>query len=309
MFEKYTASQETEKIHSLSQREREEATVWLGEGLSAIAGAINRETGFVFADDECRVSMDAFGSLYDKRIRKDDRKIVMANSLNASGIIDTPLYQEAHAAGNANPSENAEIRKLLGERTHDAKKSDGQLAEAVATIVLHKAISDRFLVTRASEYDDYENGVDTLIVDKETGETVCAFDEVVDTIRSGDAGANRYQKKIARSKESIRKHGGMRVKYGVTYSEGVSAPKMELCALDHVPTFCLSLERSELYGLIREMKRDIQEMSGTERSFLINLIGKLELQEQDFRESGFIAEADRLGRFRQTLHEKTIART
>lgn len=309
MFEKYTAGEEAEKIHSLSPREREEATVWLGEGLSAIAGTINRETGLAFADDECRVSMDAFGGLYDKRIRKDDRKIVMANSMHASGIADTPLYQEAHAAGNANPSENVEIRKLLEERAHEGKKSDGQLAEAVATIVLHKAIGDRFLVTRASEYDDYENGVDTLIVDKETGETVCAFDEVVDTIQSGDVGAERYRKKIARSKESLRKHGGMRVKYGVTYSGGVGASKMELCALDHVPTFCLSLERSELYGLVREMKRGIQEMSETETSFLTNLIGKLELEERDFRESGFAAEADRLGRFRETLHGKMTART
>lgn len=306
MFEGPRVSREAEPARSLSQHERAEAASWLSEGLSAIADSIDREAGFAFVDGSCRVSMDAFGGLYDKRTRKDDRKVVMANRLHAAGIAGTPVFQEAVAAGNANPSENAAIGALLLEREREARKSDGQLAEAVATVVLHKAVGDRFLVTRASEYDDHMHGVDTLVIDKETGETVCAFDEVVDAVgHDGDASsAERYRKKVARSKESLRKHGGMRVKYGATYSGGSGAPKMELAALDHVPTFCLSLDRAELYGLVRGMTRGVGEMGGTEISFLRGLVGKLEAQEQDFRTSGFGGEADRLGRFRETLREK-----
>lgn len=298
-------SREAEPIRSLSQRERAEAVSWLGEGLGVIAESINREAGFAFTDASCRVSMDAFSGVYDKRMRKDDRKIVMANRLHSSGIEDLPAFREAAAAGHANPSENAAIEALLVAREEEAKKSDGQLAEAVATVVLHRAIGKRFLVARASEYDDYVHGVDMLVVDKETGETVCAFDEVVDAVGAdgNDADAERYRKKVARSKKSIREHGGMRVKYGATYSGAGGASKMELAALDRVPTFCLSLDRAELYGLVLGMTRGTGEMNATEELFLRRLVGKLEAQEQDFRTSGFGGEADRLGRFRTILRD------
>jgi hypothetical protein len=56
--------------------------------------------------------------------------------------------------------------------------SDGERFEVLKTIVFYKFLNEKFIIVRTSSYDDVQNHVDNLIVEKETGNIVCAFYEV-----------------------------------------------------------------------------------------------------------------------------------
>ena len=51
--------------------------------------------------------------------------------------------------------------------------------EQIVPIILTKVAPERLIVVRSSKYDDYRNGVDTIIIDRETGNIICSVDEVI----------------------------------------------------------------------------------------------------------------------------------
>jgi len=110
--------------------------------------------------------------------------------------------------------------------------SKANITEMLITALLNKFIGDDFIVVRASRFDDYFNGVDNVIVNKKTGEVVCAFDEIRENHRSG-----RLADKIERAKMLTKRFGGTRVKYGITITDG----KIQKARFNGVPVFVLSL--------------------------------------------------------------------
>ncbi len=81
---------------------------------------------------------------------------------------------------------------------HREKKeaSKSNQAEMIITALLHKVLKERFLVVRASVFDDYKHGIDNLILDKETGAVICAFDEVLENEGDKERGAIKKIEKI-----------------------------------------------------------------------------------------------------------------
>lgn len=156
----------------------------------------------------------------------------------------------------------------------DRLESNGLVLEMALTVLLHRLIGSEFVVARASAYDDYANGVDTVIIDKATGDVVCTFDEVTD-----DAGGNRYAQKLDKTTAKA-KRGGTTIRYGLTF-QGDTAGKHQLVKkeINNVPLFYLALDRQQLQDLIKALPTDIhQAPSATELALFDHLTTLLERQ-------------------------------
>jgi hypothetical protein len=127
-------------------------------------------------------------------------------------------------------------------RKEKTKNKNGQMEMAV-TGLLHKILKDDFLVVRASAFDDYKNGVDNIILNKRTGEAICAFDEV----HEGGAG-ERTGEKMDKIKKMAKK-GGAGVRYGVKLEKG----KLIRAEMRTLPVFYLGLKSAELENLLGKM--------------------------------------------------------
>ncbi len=111
------------------------------------------------------------------------------------------------------------------------------------TGLLHKVLGADYLVARASDHDDQINGVDNVLLNKKTGEVICAFDEV----HESDSG-ERVEKKMKKVKEKAVK-GGAHVRYGMKMEQG----KLKRAEMYNVPLFYLGLDKDEFAGLLSGM--------------------------------------------------------
>ena len=139
-------------------------------------------------------------------------------------------------------------------------KDTNALVERAITGVLHNILKSEFLVMRSCVYDDYFNGFDNVIVNKETGDVICAFDEV------HDEEDKRYQAKKLEKIKKISQRGGATLKYGVTFKKDESTGEKKLIkkTIKNIPVFYLSLSNSELNGLLSGMNFDIDGKASRE---------------------------------------------
>jgi hypothetical protein len=150
---------------------------------------------------------------------------------------------------------------------------DGERLEALKTIVFYKFLSEKFIIVRASFYDDVFNQVDNLIIEKETGNIVCAFDEV-STI-SGPAFAKKQERFLRKNNIN-----GARLKYGILSTKG-GLTKGEI---ENIPIFYLALPPEIINEGIRNLS-SLKEISDYERklwtyflTILKNQIAMLKLE-------------------------------
>ena len=132
------------------------------------------------------INMEAFGE-FD--VAADKQKI-WAKDLEWSAA-DNPnvqeFYKEKYGAQNAE-----EI--VARYRQEKDRSASGQLEKAV-TAVFAKVLGSEYAVVRSATFDDYFGGIDNVLVNKKTGDVICAFDEV-----HGQAGQERHDKKMDKVK-------------------------------------------------------------------------------------------------------------
>lgn len=136
-------------------------------------------------------------------------------------------------------------REGLAEWRRRSERTPSSAAEMALTVMLHRRLKDDFVVARASKYDDYNNGVDQVIIDKASGEILCGFDEVLG--HEGDDGGDKKEAKMKRLAEK----GGAVVKYGAKLSDG----GLVRAGVKNVPAFYLSLSKEELSGLLSGLEQ------------------------------------------------------
>lgn len=158
-------------------------------------------------------------------------------------------------------------RKTLEEWHKSKDKNPSTIAELAITLVLHKLLGDRFIVARASSFDDYKHHVDNVLIDKETGAVVCGFDEVLGY--TGDDGGDKKSKKII---ENLSR-GGTSLKYGAT----IVNDKIERKSLENIPTFYLALSKEELNNLLVDLKSN-KLPTDNEKKIVLKMIFFLENQ-------------------------------
>lgn len=106
--------------------------------------------------------------------------------------------------------------------------------EKIKTVIFNKKLGSDFLVVRSSEYDDIKNGVDNIILDRKTGNIVCAFDEY-----EGGEHGNVYDGKKVLS-ENTNLKGGASVKYGAMFKPDKNS-EMQLVRgkIENIPKFLM----------------------------------------------------------------------
>ncbi len=164
-----------------------------------------------------------------------------------------------------------EQHKDLATWQRDKERNPANIAEMAITLVLHRFLKDRFIVARASKYDDYEHGVDNVIIDKETGVIICGFDEVIDFDYRTEE--NKKVKKVKNSLE----HGGTEIKYGATVIDG----ELQRKSFRNIPTFYLSLFKKDLDKLLLSLQNN-QGKSEESMQIINKLVESLEEQHRDF---------------------------
>ena len=122
------------------------------------------------------------------------------------------------------------------------REKNGQMEMFVAAL-FHKILKDDFLIMRASAYDDYINGIDTVMVNKKTGDIICAFDEVHNHEES-----DRADKKVEKIKKKAKK-GGSTLSYGAVIED----EKLIRKEIKNLPVFFLSLSTKDLEDVLQNM--------------------------------------------------------
>lgn len=148
------------------------------------------------------------------------------------------------------------------------EKRDSNLAEVAVTLLLHEKLKERFLVARASKYDDYENGIDHVLLDKETGSVVCGFDQVLG--RGKDDGSEKKREKV----QNIVKKGGARLEYGCTINEEGELIRKKLT---NIPSFFLGISKDDLDKLLLKIQRG-EDTSDFSDRLMKDMINSLEEQ-------------------------------
>jgi hypothetical protein len=220
--------------------------------LGSISGEINQDlakyaetgvTGFVSPD--CSINMRAFEGKagFDKdSIDRDEAQIRerQIDFSNAKSERTREFYAEKKG------QKTMTIDEVIEAWKDNREKSLSSKLEMSVTSVFHKVLKSEFLVVRASTYDDYHNGADTVIVNKETGDVICAIDEFND---EGDRSAAKQQK----AKKTDNR--GASIRYGLTFKKDNvdGAPKLAVGPLSNIPVFYLKLSREELESLLTGM--------------------------------------------------------
>lgn len=157
----------------------------------------------------------------------------------------------------------------LEDYSRKKESSSNSLAEQAITLSLAKVLGSRFLSARSSAWDDYENGVDNLLLDLETGSVVCGFDEVIEGY--GQDGSAKKEKKIMEKFS----RGGSFVKYGIK-STGEAGKEVAISKKANLPTFFVSLTKDELSDLLENINKP--EISVSEKKVIGEIISSLEYQ-------------------------------
>lgn len=127
-----------------------------------------------------------------------------------------------------------EVARIESKISRDGTMSEerlGEQLEMLKTGIFNKFLPSNFVTARASRFDDIKNGVDNVIVDLESGNVVCALDEV------GELTGERFEEKKWRILDKNNK-GGITLKYALTVEEGKVRPSR---ALENIPIFYLAL--------------------------------------------------------------------
>ncbi|MFA5420424.1 MAG: hypothetical protein WC280_00120 [Patescibacteria group bacterium] len=157
------------------------------------------------------------------------------------------------------------------------EKKDSNLAEIAITLILHEKLKDRFLVARASKYDDYENGIDHVLLDKETGSVVCGFDQVLGMGKHD--GSDKKKDKV----QNIIKKGGARLEYGCTINENGELIRKKLT---NIPSFFLGISKDDLDKLLLKVQKN-ENITDFSDKIMKDMINSLDGQ---FEEVKMIAE-------------------
>lgn len=154
----------------------------------------------------------------------------------------------------------------------------GEQLEMLKTVLFDRFIGEDFYVLRSSKYDDYHNGVDNILINKKTGDVVCAFDEVA-TLSESITDTNK-EKKEKFIKDRIRRNGGAKINYGFKIDK---ERHIEPVILEGVPLFLISLNERlvetaiKIFGL-----PEAEESEEKKRKIFDYIIQKLKNQAEKF---------------------------
>lgn len=208
-------------------QEKEAGEKKLEELIKEIGEKSKTEGIFLTADG--RVDIEAFQGFYSKEELLRDKELI--------------------------EEKKREWRERDGDREKKLKR-DGEKLEMLKTVIFHKFLNQNFMVIRSSEYDDIKNKVDNIILEKNTGNVVCAFDEV------GDISSDGFENKKAQVLNRNTEREGGRLKYGFKKDKDSNATFVRI---SNAPLFYLALDKQHLEEGIKNLVPSLEEKSEYEK--------------------------------------------
>lgn len=265
------AKTSVKKIIMRETFERRESDAELAlRALAKYSSKLNEGLGFELLDDEGRLRPEVFIDEEQRGYETEEvaadldhvrRKEIMYAGLDNERVVKFKATEAGlNTAGVAQEELVAQLLKLEGRRKY---KHDGSQAEVAIPLALAEALGDRYLVVRTSEYDDFEAGVDHLIIDRQTGLVVCAIDEVVES--------GRTVEKQERSAIKLRR-GGSSIKYGLRVVDG----RLVKGRLSHLATFIMPIEKQNISGCLKELAAG--QSGNFSRQVVANIVASMESQ-------------------------------
>ncbi len=213
---------ETEQEKEIGEEKLKEFILEIGEKLKVEGVPLT---------DNCRIDAKEFQGIYSKKEIENDQERV-------------------------NNCEKKWQKELGAEKS----KRDGEKLEMLKTALFYKFLGGNFIVVRSSTYDDIENKVDNIILEKKTGNLVCAFDEV------SDISGNEYKaKKHKVSMRNIEK-GGAQLKYGLKLEKNKENQiKLILGKVTKIPILYIALDKKNINKGIEELIPSFEKKSNYEK--------------------------------------------
>lgn len=169
----------------------------------------------------------------------------------------------------------SDVGKTREEMLNSREKNPANIAEIAATLLFDKVLNKDFIIVRASTYDDYENGADQLIIDKQSGAVICGLDDAI----LGESLKDTGEKKALKIDKKMKK-GGAQIKYGATVNQGV----LERRSLNNVPIFYFNLAKNEMNKILSSLSSDNLEITSEEKKVYTKLINSLLDQSNKYQE-------------------------
>jgi len=233
------------------QAREQDPAIRLKRLLEFFSGELRQEQ--VPVTEDCRIDMRQFTSPYGAARVTRDEKIVQE-------------WQQEWF-GNAT-EEEIQTKKL---------KSEGERLEMLKTVIFSKNLRENFIVVRSSMYDDIKSGVDNVVIDRKTGDLVCALDEV------GDASGPTYEKKKNNvlEKNKSEEKGGATLRYGLTVEQTGGKLSIRLGEITHIPIFYLALPRGYIARGLADLDPSPHQQSDTEERLFKYFMSGLRFQVSD----------------------------
>ncbi len=185
-------------------------------------------------DENLRIDIERYENIYGKEeIIKDKQK-----------INEFKLNKIENKEKNINPEETFEEEPYV---------TLGETLEVIKTYLFNEFKSNKFICVRTSEYDDYFNHVDNLIINKETGDIICATDVTVEDVKSSRVQAKNYY--VLRWNTI----GGSRIKYSVKIEKDKESIKIVPSKYDIIPQILIIFTRKSLYETENFLERYLDD--------------------------------------------------
>lgn len=223
-----------------------------------MSSRVNNDLGVDILKSDASVNFEKWSDIYGDEEISDDILRARNKELEWSAATNDrtrDFYKKQHEGEESWKCEGEKLtQKIVDAFIEKRESSNPALLEKAVTVIFHKVLGDKFVVMRSSKHDDYENGIDNIIVNKETGDVVCAFDEVHGETKHG--GVERKEEKIKRKAHK----GGARIKYGLTFENDENGvKKMVKKEIANVPTFFLSMEPQDLREVLKNMSSSLED--------------------------------------------------
>lgn len=242
---------------------------------------------------DLRIDMNQFSDVYRKEDIEDDINWVFEILTNA--ILDEYSKKIENLPESKREVVTNQISKVFKENSFLVDdyidtiygNNLNRMFEIAKTVIFNEYFCNGLIVCRSSLYDDFENNVDNLIIDKKNGDIICAFDEVFDLNSAEKAVENKYKRKKKLINQKCRL---VRLKYGVSILEKNGEKNRQVIkgSFDKIPWFVLSISKKDLLDLLKNLGNEEYE-----RNFLDILSNQIKEQIKDFSLSQGIKNEDK----------------
>ncbi len=196
----------------------------LDGAVSAISKRTNAQVACELMKEDGVLDAEALGGI------SEDHSRFIASREQSFAKIDDPAERRRLAEYYKIPHDDPKLSGMIYENWSKKKReAKSAKVEKFFMVLFRKALGPDFLVMRSSDYDDYKNSVDMIIVNKKTNEVIATFDDVHDR-NNGERTAEK-NKKIIKQAQS----GGVSIEYVPVIIDGQITKKK----YSNVPNFYL----------------------------------------------------------------------